>query len=130
MLLENCDLLTHTLEMQMHQRLPDCHQTVQEVSGHMSEYPLCMLILPTLHHSRQCASQHRPHSIHLHHLHTSKIVDPRRSRKSHVRCETRLLSLDKSRMSTAATIASDFLAFESLAASAASPHCVLKASSR
>ena len=38
-LLENCDLLMHTVEMWTHQRLPDCHQTVQEVLGHLSEQP-------------------------------------------------------------------------------------------
>ena len=78
---ENCDLLMHTLEMRMHQRLPDCHQTVHEILGHLSEGPSCMLILRTRHHSRQYAGQHRPHSIHRHHLRTHQFVDPRHSRK-------------------------------------------------
>ena len=74
-LLENCNLLMQTLEMRMHQRLPGCHQTVQDLLGHLSEDPLCMLILPTRHHRRHCGTQHRLPRIHRHHIHTHQSVD-------------------------------------------------------
>ena len=50
----------HTLEMRTDQRLPDCHQHVQEVLGHLSEYQLCMLFHPTRHHSHLCTNQRLP----------------------------------------------------------------------
>ena len=59
---QNCDLPMHTLEMQKHQRLPDCHQTVQEFLGHLSEYQLS---------------------------HTQQSVDPCHSMKLHFQCEQR-----------------------------------------
>ena len=89
-----------------------------------------MLIHPTRHHSRQCAAQHRIHTVHRHHIRTHQFVDPRHSKNLRVECETRLLSPDKSKLSTAATNASDFLAFESPAVSAASHHCVQTASAK
>ena len=63
-----CFLKTAT--MQTPQRLPDCHQTVQEVLGHLSEYQLCLRFHPTHHHSHQCYSQHFLHSVPHHPLHT------------------------------------------------------------
>ena len=66
----------HTLEMRT-QRLPDCHQPVQEVLGHLSEYQLCMQCHPTHHHhSDQRTSQRLLRSGHRHYLHTQQSVDP------------------------------------------------------
>ena len=65
-LLENFDLLMHTLEMLTHQRLSDCHQTVQKF------WVICWsthCVHPSRHHSHQCTSQHHPHSILRHHTH-------------------------------------------------------------
>ena len=65
-LLENFDLLMHTLEIRTHQRLPDCHQTVQKF------WVICWsthCVHPSRHHSHQCTSQHHPHSILRHHTH-------------------------------------------------------------
>ena len=42
MFLENCDLPEHTHEMRTHQRLPDCHQTVQEVLGVICRSTSCV----------------------------------------------------------------------------------------
>ena len=94
-----------------------------------------MLILPACHHSRRCAIQHSFRSIHQrnhrHHPHCHQFVDPRHSRKLHVQCETRLLSVQTSQnCPLLLPTASDFLTFESIAASAASSHCVLKTSAR
>ena len=87
MLLENCDLPKHTLEMRTHQHLPDCHQTVQEVLGHLSEYQLCVQCHPTHHHSHTCTSQRLLRSCHRHHLHTQQSVDPCHAMKFHSQCE-------------------------------------------
>ena len=55
-----------TLGVRMHQRLPDCHQSVQEALGNLSVDHPCMLILPA-----------RPHR---HHLHTHRFTDHHHSR--------------------------------------------------
>ena len=125
--LENCDLPMHTLEMQTHQRLPDCHQTVQEVLGHLSEYQLCMQFHPAHHHQstsqrllRSSQSSSSSYSTICRSVSFHEIAFSMREAASE--------SPDNSKLSTAATTASDFLALASLAASAASLHCVLKAS--
>ena len=129
--LENCDLLTHTFEMRMHQRLPGCHQTGQEALGHLSA-ALCVLILPTCHHRRQCATQHRLRNTSHHHLHNHRLVDQHHSRKMHVPRATRhsKRSRQMQPLPTAATTASVFLPLASLAANAASRHSVLMASTK
>ena len=89
-LLENCDLPKHTLEMRTHQRLPDCHLTVQRSSGSLSEYQLCMQCHPTHHHSHQRTSQRLLRRGHRHHLHTQQSVDPCHFMKLHFQCEKQL----------------------------------------
>ena len=90
-----------------------------------------MLFHPTRNHRRQCTSQRLLRSCHRHHLHTQQSADPCHSMKLHFQCERQPRIVQTSqKLSTAATTASDFLALASLAASAASPHCVQKASTR
>ena len=108
--------------MRTHQHLPDCHQTVQEVLGHLSEYQLCMQCHPTHHHSHQCSSQRLLRSCHRHHLHTQQSVDPCHSIKLHFQCERQ-----PRRVQTGQNYQ---LLLASLAASAASHHCVQKASTK
>ena len=118
----------HTLlEMRTHQRLPGCHQTVQEVLGHLSEYQLCTQFHPTRHHSRQCTSQHLPHRI----LHSHCFVDPRHFRKLHFQYETRpRRAQTRQNCQLLLPLLQISWPFASLAASAASLHCVPKASTR
>ena len=79
----------HTLEMQKRQLLPDCHQSVQEVLGHLSENQQCMRFHPTHHQSHQCTSQRLLRGSHRHYLHTQQSVDPCHSMKMHFQCEKR-----------------------------------------
>ena len=124
MLLENCDLPKHTLEIRTHQHLPDCHQTVQEVLGHLSEYQLCMQFHPTHRHSYQRSSQRLLRSCHRHHPHTQQSVDPCHSRNCIFNASGSLGELRQVKI-----INNCYNSFRfPLAASAASHHCVQKAS--
>ena len=88
--LKSGDLPKHTLEMRTHQRLPGRHQTVQEVLGHLSEYQLCVLIFfQLISQSPMCQST----SSSQFYIVINQFVNPRHSRKLHVRCETRFLSV-------------------------------------
>ena len=64
-----------------------CHQTVQEVLGHLSEDQLCMQCHPTHHHSHQRTSQRLLRSCHRHRLLSQQSVDPCHSMKLHFQCE-------------------------------------------
>ena len=113
----------------MHQRFPGCHQTVQEVLGHLSkknteDADSLQLVITVA-------------SVPFNIVFIVPIVIISilinmliRVFPGNCMFNARRDFRESRQVSTAATTASDVLVFESLAAGAASPHCVLKASAR
>ena len=117
--------------MLTHQRLPDCHQTVQEVSGSSVGVPAVYAVSsisssqsPVYQStsSSQLSSSSSSYSTICGSVSFYEITFSMRAAASE--------SSDRSKLSSAATTASDFLALASLPASAASLQCVHKASAR
>ena len=104
---------------------------VQEALGHLSADPLCILILPGRHHRRQCTIQHRLRRTPRHNLHAHRFIDQHHSKKLHVQCGTWLVSVETSQnCPQLPPLRQFFPACASRAASAASPHNVLTASTK
>ena len=111
----------HTLEMRTHQPLPDCHQTVCrstncvccfiQLAITITSVPVNIVFIVFI------VIIFILIDLLIRVIPGNCIFDARRG-------------TDTSKLSTAATTASYFLALESLAASAASHHCVLKASTK